>query len=391
MISRHGFALTLAALLALHAGGLGLAQEKKDDPKKKEEPKKAETKKEEPKKPAPNAVTPEEQSFKSADGVKLVGNLYKSAKGAQPVVLLLHDFKANPNEAVWEDIAQDLVAKGYNVFRFDFRGHGKSTDVIPGEFWAHPENRGLVSTGGVNVAVKNTIKFTDFKPNYYPMLVQDIAAARNAIDQLNDNGVVNASTIYLLGAGDAAGLGFLYIASEWSRERQKPNLAVPPPYVSIRRPLFPSAEPAGQDIGGAIWLGPTRHSSMTQAQIKEWAINPATINMRTETAMLFVHGEKNTKSATVAKFLYKDALLADAKVGPSGQKLSKPVQTFTREIKGSDAAGTKLLGNNLGTETMITEFLEAVDKERKSKTRKNRDWDRPLWIAVQDYGVCRPQ
>jgi hypothetical protein len=392
----------LLALFLLASASLCTAQDKKDPPKK--DDKKAEMKKDDKKGELKNdkkdemkkddkkpLVEPEEQSFKTADGVKLIGKLYKSPKGAQPVVLLLHDYKANPNEAIWEDIAQTLVGKGYNVFRFDFRGHGKSTDITPSDFFSRAENKAYVSTGGVNAAVKNTIKFTDFKANYFPMLVQDIAAARNALDQLNDTGVVNTSTVYLMGTGDMATLGFLYIASEYSRERQKPNLATPPNYVSIRRNLFPQSEAAGPDIGGAIWLSPNRPTSIPLQQIKEWCLYPATVNMRTETAMLFITGEKDTKSSPVAKSLFKDVLRVDAKTGPSGEKLLKPELTYLREIKGSAAIGTKLLGNNLGTETMIEDFLTAVDKDRRSRTRKNREWDKPLWINVQDYGVCRPQ
>jgi len=396
MLRRIGLMAAFAAFV-LFGSGLGTAQDKKAEDKKLEE-KKAEDKKLEEKKAEDkkmedkpkDTIVPEDQSFKSSDGVKLVGKLYKTPKGAAPVVLLLHDYKANPNEAVWEDTAQTLAKSGYNVFRFDFRGHGKSLDVVPGEFWQRPENKTFISMGGVNPALKSTIKFTEFKQNYFPMLVQDIAAARNVIDQLNDNGTVNSSTIYLLGAGDAAGLGMLYLASEWSRERQKPNVGVVAQYVSPNRQLFPTSEPAGVDFGGAVWLSPTRHASITNAILKDWILSARTVNLRTETAMLFLHGEKDSKSAAVSKFLFRDALMVDAKTNPlNGQKLLHPEQTFVREIKGSAAAGTALLGNQLGTEDMVGKFLKAVDSERKSKTRKNREWDKPLFIEVTAFGVCR--
>lgn len=398
MLRCRRFALALAwlALVGATLVGTAVGQEKKPDDKKPDDKKMEDKKAEEKKKadegkPVEYTFEVEDQSFKSADGAKLVGVLYKTAKGGAPVVLVLHDYKANPNETAWDDSAKTLAKRGYNVFRFDFRGHGKSLDVVPGEFWLRPENKNLISLGGVNPSVKSTIKYTEFKPNYYPMLVQDIAAARNVIDQLNDNGTVNASTIYLLGAGDAAGLGMLYLASEWSRERQKPNVGVVAQYVSPNRPLFPTAEPAGSDFGGAVWLSPTRNSSISQQNVKDWVLSPRTINLRTETAMLFIHGEKDAKSTPVAKFLFKDALLVDAKTNPTnGQKLLHPDQTFIRTIKGSDAAGTKLLGNNLGTEEMVEKFLKAVDSERKSKTRKNREWDKPLFIEVTAFGVCRP-
>ena len=389
MLLRYRSVPLLFALL-IGAAGTGAGQDKKDDPKKKPDGKLEEAKKDPPKKPAADAVTPEEISFKSADGVKLSGKFYASKGGAKPVVLMLHDYKAAPNDVAWEDAAQQCVAQGFNVLRFDFRGHGKSTEVIPGDFWVRPENRSLISGGtSANVAAKTTIKVSEFKPNYFPMLVQDIAAARNYLDQLNDSGTVNTSTIYLLGSGDAAGLGFLFMASEWSRERIKPNVGIPSQYVSPRRPLFPSSEPAGPDIGGAIWLGPTRHPSISVQDLKSWCINPATIELRTQTRMLFVHGDKDAKSTAFAKQLYSDVLLIDKKALPNGGSLVKPdFTTFIRAIKDSAAGSNKLLGNNLGTEKMIGDFLREIDKDRSAKTRKNRDWDKPLWINVTDYGVC---
>src|SRR5581483_432135 len=130
---------------------------------------------------AQNQAAPEEKSFKTADGVKLRGLFYKSPKGGSaPVVLMLHAYKANPDEAVWADTAKMLVGLGYNVLRFDFRGHGKSTDVDPAQFWVNPINKAQVAFGPrMTHATNNTIKYVDFKPNYYPMLVQDLAAARN--------------------------------------------------------------------------------------------------------------------------------------------------------------------------------------------------------------------
>ena len=121
----------------------------------------------------------------------------------------------------------------------------------------------------------------------------------------------------------------------------------------------------------------------------ETRINPATIELRTQTRMLFVHGDKDAKSTAFSKQLFSDVLLIDKKALPNGGSLVKPdFTTFVRGIKDSAAGGNKLLGNNLGTEKMIGDFLREIDKDRSTKTRKNRDWDKPLWINVSDYGVC---
>lgn len=341
--------------------------------------------------------TPEVMSFTSADGVKLQGQLYKSPKGAAvPVVLMLHDYKANPDEAAWTDTAKLLVEKGYNVFRFDFRGHGKSTDIDPTIFWDTRTMGGVINRQYVKIpapltpATKNTIKFDEFRHDkYYPMLVQDIAAARNQIDQLNDTGTLNSSTIYLLGAGNSASLGMLYIASEWLRESKKPNVAVPPQFVGTGRRLFPGHDAAGLDIGGAIWLSPNIPTGMTAQNIKSWVLSPYAIRMRNETPMLFVHadGEANAKSRSDTFF--NTILMVKAKSGPSGEKLLPPEQTFQHEVKGSKLSGAKLLGNQLKVEETIEKFLTAVDKERKNKTRKVREWDKPLIIDVKSFGVSQ--
>ena len=415
MIPRCRPAALLLALL-IGAAGTGAGQDKekdkKDDPKKKVDAKLEEMKKDDPKDKDKDAAKKsvedvaaakaaaiqkhaketlaEEVSFKSVDGVKLSGLFYKALDAAKPVVLMLHDYKADPAAGVWDDTARLCLAKGFNVLRFDFRGHGKSTEVIPGEFWVRRENSSLINGGtAANVATKTAIKHADFRPAYFPMLVQDIAAARNYLDQLNDSGTVNTSTVYLLGAGDAAGLGFLYMASEWSRERIKPNVGVPAQYVSARRALFPSSEPAGPDIGGAIWLGPTRNQSIPPAGLKQWCLNAATVELRSQTRMLFVYGDKDTKGAAFSKFLFSDVLVIDRRTTSDGTVLSKPeFVSYLRGIKDSAATSTKLLGNALGTEKLIGDFLKDIDKDRSAKTRKSREWDKPLWINVSDYGLC---
>ncbi len=267
---------------------------------------------------------PEPMSFTSVDGVKLQGQFYKSPKGAaSPVVLMLHDYKANPDEAAWTDMAKLLVQKDYNVFRFDFRGHGKSTDIDPTLFWDTRTAAGLINKAfvrippGFTVATKNTIKVDEFRDDkYYPVLVQDIAAARNQIDLLNDTGAVNSSTIYLLGAGNAASLGMLFIASEWMRENKKPNVPVPPQFVGPTRRLFPGHDAAGLDIGGAIWLSPAIPRGITSLNLKAWVLSPDTIRMRNETPMLFVHADGDQSASRVSDTFFNSVLMVNATSGP---------------------------------------------------------------------------
>lgn len=340
---------------------------------------------------------PEEKSFESADGVRLRGLFYRAIEGggSAPTVMMLHEYKGNPNDPVWGDTAKLLAKKGYNVLQFDFRGHGKSTDVVADRFWDNRAPWGQINLSNIQAQagqprppLKSTINVKEFRSGYYPMLVQDIAAARNLLDVMNDTGDVNSSTIYLMGTGDSVNLGMLFVASEWLRERKKPNVAVAADFVSARRPLFPGSDPAGPDIGGAIWISPApAPAGMSSTVLKNFVLTPQSYKMRNDTPMLFVHGEKDQRSTTYAKTLYNSVLSVNSTTGPGGVKMPRPEQTFVRPVKGSAAAGTKLLGNNLDTEKLIEDFLAAVDKERRSRPRKTTDWDKPLYIDFTSFGV----
>ena len=114
-------------------------------------------------------------------------------------------------------------------------------------------------------------------------------------------------------------------------------------------------------------------------------LNQFALKMRNETAMLFIYGEKDKAADAYSKTLYNEVLAVNAKSAAGGVTLMKPEWTFLREVKGSGNTGMKLLGNQLGTEKMIEEFLTAIEKERKSKTRKIREWDKPLYIDVASF------
>ena len=63
---------------------------------------------------------------------------------------------------------------------FDFRGHGKSKDVIPEKFWKDQWNQQSAAgwNNGKKPIARKTIDKADFKSDYYPALVNDLAAVR---------------------------------------------------------------------------------------------------------------------------------------------------------------------------------------------------------------------
>ena len=336
--------------------------------------------------------TIEEVSFESADGVNLTGYFHKSKAGSNaPSVIMLHPYGSNSDVVSWRDLAKTL-SKDYNVLRFDFRGHGKSTSVDIATFW-NPRTLWSVYNlryilGSARAANKDRIDYKEFRTNYYPMLMQDIAAARHLLDLKNDNGSANTSTIYCVGAGDAINLGTAFIATEWLRERKKPNIAIPSEVVSTRRALFPGSEPAGPDYGGAVWIGPEpiKGNAIGYRDVRELLLSPFALKTRDETQMLFIAGENDRAGRLMSQSFYDKVLLVDSVYGPNRVKLSKPKQTFMRTIDKSKAEGMKLLDGNPAVDSMIIKFLEAVTEERRNKPRKQVDWDQPLYIEPRSFG-----
>ena len=376
--------LYVAGLVGTLAAGFALAQPPKPAPKAE---------------PTTGGFT--DQFVRSADGVKIAWRLYKatdSKAGSVVIMIPAPGQSAIETNRAWHDEAKRLAGKGFHVATFDHRGVGQSTDIVPNEFYVNAINVALVPAGG-NPAAKTSINSQkDFKSGYYPMLVQDVAAVRSALDQLNDTGEVNTSTVYLYGSGDGASLGLFFLGTEWYRERQKPNLPIPIQIVTPRRGLFTGSEPAGQDYGGAVWLSASRNPALNSNALKAIALSPRAINLRTETPMLFVAGEKDTKGMREARSIAQDTLSAKltpfdgkGKVAPRAGRLPQ-ADVKLATIKKADAAsasGLALLGNNTGAEDVILSFLEESESERKGRTRQVRLWDRPLIIDVRGFGVMR--
>jgi hypothetical protein len=339
-----------------------------------------------------SAFAAEEIQIETYDGVKLRGVYYAadaSKMKNNACIMMLHAYTKDTKQPGWPAFAKKLSEDGYHVISFDFRFHGtKSMDVIPDIFWKDPFNKSQV-TGGTKKPPKSEITFKDLKnpKDYFPQLVNDCMAARTFLDVLNDQGKVNTSSLYIIGVGDAASIAMLYMTAEWHREREVPNVGIPPIFVSGGRPLFVGTQPCGRDIAGAIFLSPARHPSMSASVIEGLLTNAryGATQLRTETPMLFINGEKDVKGKEGSKFFFDKVLVASPKTGSS---LAKLPLTYHREIKDSKLAEVELLGKGLDTEKMVTDFLEAIDKDRKNKVAiPSRKYTKPLQVLFQSYGV----
>jgi hypothetical protein len=392
----------LAVFLTILAGAPGSAQDaKKDDKKEKKEDKKE------------GDTVGTEETVNTVDGVALRAVFYnavnpKGGAAKAPVVVFLHSYKANPDEAAWQSTAVEIAKAGFHVLRFDFRGHGKSKDITSDLFWKaeqdQPWGRINGSTGmikGAGKATKQSIDKADFLPGYYPMLVQDIAAIRTHIDKKNDNSLLNSSTIYLLTTGDSINLAMLFLSSEYRREAKRPNADFIDKVVYPRRQMIDEQNTAGEDIRGVIALSPSNSpgGAFTEAIMSQWVFGiRGAVRMRTNTYWQFLYGKEDTVAATKAKNIFSNVLkISDSRsktktksFGPDNKELPASEQSFLEPIDKSKAFGTKLLGNKLGTEEKIIAFIKTVESERAPRERlNNRGWVKPLYIAVDQFNVLK--
>lgn len=335
---------------------------------------------------------PEDVSFESADGVKLSGRFWRAKSGRAPCVILLPSIGKDGSKG-WDDLGKSLADENFNVLRLDYRGHGKSTDLNPQGFWQNtlalsPINSAAIRGGDRNPPKSDLYVNKDYKVtgNYVPMLANDIMAARAYLDKKNDEGAVNTSSVYLIGATDAAAIGFLYMTAEWKREAKIPNLAQPRTLIDgrVRQFIPANADPAGKDIAGAVWLSPTAHPSIRKQQL-EILVNTYAPDLRVETPMLFIAGKQDTAGTGGANMYFNDILVA----APKTKTVKKLEQTFLKPVEKTSLVGVALLGNDekFKTESNIKEFLKSVEKERKNRAAFPREYTKPLPIALNTFGI----
>jgi pimeloyl-ACP methyl ester carboxylesterase len=304
--------------------------------------------------PGPAQAPPEKVRFDTVDEVELHGFYHPSAKAEKaPCVLLLHNLGGNCNQPGWDDLARQLQLRGFAVLRFDFRGHGASTAVSPA-FWKVDASKILKGAK----AKGNQIGFKEFGPNYLPMLINDVAAARRFLDAQNDSKMCNTSNLFVVGAGEGATVGALWVASEWVRN--DPRVAGG----------AGGQQPVGADLAGAVWLSISPSLGGKPANIEKW-LGALRGKRRAPPAMGFLYGEADDRSADLAKRLVDDVLRADT---PPRLK-----NTLARGFK-TKAAGHELLAQkNLDIADKVVNFLETVLEARDEAPWVNRN-TRKAWF-----------
>jgi hypothetical protein len=364
---------------------------------------------------------PVEETFLTADGVQLNGLFTMSTKnpGTDPVVILLYPPGKDNTMAKgdWKGLATLLSKEGYNVFQFDWRGHGKSTDIKdPARFWnlqgqndqfqpnpfTGPWNSSRLirgAPGGANRQIKNELHYKDLvnPVRYAPTYLIDLAAVRHHLDTKNDAGDVNTSSIYLVGSDIAATIGLAWLTTEWNRPAFLPTpnqLAYNgpggfPTYKYVPQPLaggLPN-ELGGGDVSGAIWLSPARPTSVSENLMKSWV--SGTPKLRENNPMLCLYGPKDLKAKAQSRFFVDEVLVATPPFNSSLTKLDQSVQLEVKNGEGLN--GVSLLGENVGTEELILQYLAAIQKNRAKLIRKSRSFTAPWSIQLGlDYDLAGP-
>jgi hypothetical protein len=315
---------------------------------------------------AAQPVGPKPVTFETVDGVKLSGTYFASGKGRDaPVVLLLHDFEykkgGDSHQNGLDDFAKALQKQGYAVLSFDFRGHGQSKEVNREVFWSrpYPYNANLVR--GYNAAVPaksaESINAAEFSPRYFPYLVNDIAAAKAFLDRKNDNGELNSSNLIVIGCGEGATLGVLWMSAEWKRHRAM--FGAPPD------------EPEGRDQIGAIWLSLKGSLAGQNVAVQNWV---SEVGGKYRVPMVFLYG-KEDKVGSAEALRYIQAIIPKYVRGkPRSELMIDPVFAFTGEQEIDDGGmlkGSALLPAPLSTEKYILKELlpDLVEKRGKNEWR----------------------
>jgi hypothetical protein len=299
----------------------------------------------------------EKVRFTTVDGVEIHGTFF-AGKRSSPTVLMLHALEEDRSKKSWISLAEALNESGYAVLTFDFRGHGQSIEIDTTSFWKYPRN----VTGVKGAPKKDKLEFKDMAKEYYPILVNDIAAAKAFLDNRNDTGVCNTSSLFVVGADTGATLGAIWINAECHRYSY-----VPPSLMSLAQ-YGKNAE--GKDVIGGIWLSANSKLGSRTVNLTKVLDTSGRVNA---TAMVFMYSDEDAASKTIALACVKSLK------GTNKKDEKKVPFTAAAAVKGGKLKGVGLLQKSLGTEEEIVKYIGNVF-ESKGKEWEERDFKRTQYV-----------
>ncbi len=317
-------------------------------------------------------------TFDTFDGVKLSGTLYTSPTPKRDaVVILLHAFDlkkgGSSQQEGWVKLAKRLQADGYNVLSFDFRGFGDSKNVS-GQFWKQRHNLERIRDANKDaLRTAETIDHTKFTTGYLPYLINDIAAAKAYLDRRNDAREVNSGNVILIGAGEGAALGALWLKNECRRHR---DTNVPP--LGLVPTLTPEAEV--KDIACCVWLSIRPGFNNAVKGFVPRAITEAA-ERKHKVPMAFVYGEKDSSARNLSNSYFS---LIKGKTS----KLTKDY-SGSHVVKGTSLSGNQLLGVDDTDKWIVEKYLDPVMTNRGAREQKDRKSEASAYWYV-DYRNGKP-
>lgn len=314
-------------------------------------------------------------TFQTYDDVTLVGTFFKGPKALEsPTAILIHNFGSDRSKM--EGLAAELQSKlGFAVLTFDLRGHGQSK-VVKDRFWDFAFNKGGIR-GGYRAKVKSEIDFKDFDRDYWPILFNDVMAARYFLDQENNGQRCNTSTVVVIGAGEGAGLGMGWVTEEWDRRIYEGTAGV------LGLPKINRI--AGEDLAAGVWLGPVTAGRMRFRPSDWFSHSGGASKLREGTPMYFIYGKQDTTSASAVPAMF------NAVKRPPDGRTSKPHGLDKEEGLSTKLPGQDLLANApLQVTEKIVKYLEEVMKRRGSVAWKQQDMRLLERFPLGKYGYRVP-
>ncbi|HVS34522.1 MAG TPA: hypothetical protein VMS17_03005 [Gemmataceae bacterium] len=330
-------------------------------------------------------------TFETLDGVTLEGTFFKAdpqngAKDKSATVLLLHNIDkakgGSSHQDGWDDLAKKLSAEGYSVLSFDFRGFGKSHEVSK-DFWDPFKGRHnclAMPTLARQKPPPTTIDHKDFdghSSEYYPWLVNDIVAAKSFLDRKTDQGQANSSNLVLVGAGEGATLGAMWMASQWDLKRFGG--------IDQKTGKLLLDEPEGRDEAGALWLtiSPELGSRGMSGTSRRWLCDIAADN---NVPMAFLFGAKDDSGGTIAKEAMDRIANQIRRDNPNMKdealKAKIGAIAISRGVGGdSKLTGSQLLGLDGIQDDIVKGVGELIDKRgpREARSHTVRIEDQYYW------------
>jgi len=341
--------------------------------------------------PNPARAQPEKKTdskrvdINTFDGVNLAGTLYPATGGGRKdaVVLLLHDFDhkggGNSSKDGWPKLAARLQAEGYAVLSFDFRGFGESTTVSE-KFWdrrfAHNQPPMIRQRPGAGGKLPTTISQKDFRADYYKYLVNDIAAAKAYLDERNDASELNSGNVILVGAGQGATLGAMWLASECRRCKGEPRAALIPG-LPVNPAMFSLDDPESKYIAGAVWLtiSPTLAGASVGPLVLSWT---KIAGAEKQIPMGFVYGKNDSAGDQFSR-----RCLANIKAGVKG----KLEFTGDKPVEDSAATSSRLLDIPKLDQWIVTKYINPLVEGRRSQGRKDRKVKESYYVYALPRGA----